>query len=155
MCEGRTGRNPPGVNTPDLTVEDRLGGLVVHVDRGAHALDDKRGSQARGLVHGRALQEDDLNAAEVAGGFPDEPDALFGGDQAALGGVRSDADDESVGDGADTLDDVEVPVREGVKRTGEQRDHRSSSSSLDEACASSRDCAPSAVSSLGRGGPAK
>ncbi len=69
------------------------------------------------FVHGRSLQQDNLNATEVCGGFPDERDAISAAMRPRLAGSAR-RHDEAVGDGADALSDVEVPVRERVKRTG-------------------------------------
>lgn len=94
--------------------------LELEVGDGAEAADDGAATASGDVVHEESLEAIDLDAMDAGAGEGggEEVHAFLGGEEGGFGGVVGDGDDDAVEELGGALDDIEVPVGEGIEASG-------------------------------------
>src|SRR5579862_421680 len=90
--------------------------LVLEIGDGAQPLDDRGDPVGSAEVHQQAVEPVDLHVAVPGGDLAQHLHPLVDGEQALLGHVDQDRDDDLVVEPGGAADDVEVSVGDGVER---------------------------------------
>jgi hypothetical protein len=113
------GHHEDGLDVPrEGAVRERHLVLVLEVGDGPDAAEDDVRLLAVDVVHHEAVERVHLDVPEGLAHLADHLDALLLGEERLLRRVVGDGDDEALEDADAALDDVEMPVGDGVEAAG-------------------------------------